>query len=309
MQRVEGTDLFYYVSRLEPDARVNYRFVRNFDEMIADPLNPRTTADRRGNKLSWFGMPGWQEPSHIQEPPQSKRGRFESLEIKSTKKPIALAKVDVYLPAGYDSLKDAYPVLYILDGKLAKENGAIHNSMENLNGTLLQPVILVFLTEIKTNDAERTTNIQQTKETSAYFAEEIVPFIDGKYRTLKDRQNRALAGTLEGAGDAFYIAFENPNLFGAIAAQSMWVMDVEKELKPLITSPQEKPMRIYMDWGSYDARSKSDGWDLRESNRNFLAFLKEKGYMPSGGETHEGYGWASWRNRNDRVLASLFPRM
>ena len=308
MQRVAGTDMFYFSTRLEPDARVNYRFVRNFEENIADPHNTRTTVDRRGNPMSWIAMPGWSEPSHFQEAPADRRGSFESHEIKSKTNPNGLAKVDVYLPAGYASSQSSFPVLYLLDAQ-ARTQGNIHNTLDNLSGSLLRPVILVFLTELKTSAEERNPGIEQVKQTSKYFVEEIVPFIDGKYRTVKDREGRALSGTLDAAGDAFYIAFENWQTFGGVAAQSSWPMDVDDVVKPMVSGPQEKPMRIYMDWGLYDARSVADGWDLRTANREFYSFLKEKGYLPAGGETHEGYGWASWRNRNDKVLASMFPNM
>lgn len=53
MQRVAGTDLFFYTARLEPDARIQYRFVRNFHENIVDAFNPQTSSDRR---FSSFAM-------------------------------------------------------------------------------------------------------------------------------------------------------------------------------------------------------------------------------------------------------------
>ena len=34
--------------------------------------------------------------------------------------------------------------------------------------------------------------------------------------------------------------------------------------------------------------------------------LKDKGYQVDGGEHHEGWGWASWRNYTDRVLINFF---
>ena len=38
---VEGTDLFYYTARLEPNARFNYRFTGNLEDSLRDSLNPR----------------------------------------------------------------------------------------------------------------------------------------------------------------------------------------------------------------------------------------------------------------------------
>ena len=40
MSRVPGTDLFWYEATLEPDARVSYHFVRDFEDRFPDPRNP-----------------------------------------------------------------------------------------------------------------------------------------------------------------------------------------------------------------------------------------------------------------------------
>jgi hypothetical protein len=46
---------------------------------------------------------------------------------------------------------------------------------------------------------------------------------------------------------------------------------------------------------------------MTETNRRFAAFLRERGYRPAGGEASDGAGWASWRNRTDRVFEAMFP--
>lgn len=43
------------------------------------------------------------------------------------------------------------------------------------------------------------------------------------------------------------------------------------------------------------------------TNARFAAFLRERGYLPAGGEVPEGSGWAGWRNRRDGVFGTLFP--
>ncbi|NOX57682.1 MAG: PQQ-binding-like beta-propeller repeat protein, partial [Planctomycetes bacterium] len=45
MNRLSDTDLFYYSMQLEPDARLNYLFIRDYDEII-DPRNDRKTVTR-----------------------------------------------------------------------------------------------------------------------------------------------------------------------------------------------------------------------------------------------------------------------
>lgn len=78
-------------------------------------------------------------------------------------------------------------------------------------------------------------------------------------------------------------------------------------LREAIKTAKEQPLQIYLDWGLYDLRTARENWDIPEANRRFIQYLRERGYKPAGGETHEFFGWASWRNRLDRVLVTLFP--
>jgi len=41
-----------------------------------------------------------------------------------------------------------------------------------------------------------------------------------------------------------------------------------------------------------------------------VRFLKHSGFLVKnlyGGEVNEGFGWANWRNRNDKILEAFFP--
>ena len=71
--------------------------------------------------------------------------------------------------------------------------------------------------------------------------------------------------------------------------------------------PDKQPLKFYLDWGKYDTKSPMEGWDVTEANRQLARFLNTSGYEFTGGEVHEGDGWPSWRNRNDRLLEALFP--
>jgi enterochelin esterase-like enzyme len=271
MKRLPGTDLFYYATTFEPDARINYRYVRNYEETIADPHNKRTTSDRRGNPMSWIGMPQWKEPDHLKEPPAQKKGKFESHEIKSERMPGVSVKCDVYLPAGYDGSKNSYPVIYALDGQYARTQGLIQNTLDNVIGSSVKPVIVVLVTELKLPEGTRATVLEQTEQRSKFIVSELVPMIEGRYRTIKDAQHRALAGTLDTGADAFYIATHNPELFSGIATQSMWVMDVENEVKEKMLAKKNN-LRIYMDWGSYDARSYAGDGTFGKQTKTSLLF-------------------------------------
>jgi hypothetical protein len=69
----------------------------------------------------------------------------------------------------------------------------------------------------------------------------------------------------------------------------------------------ERPLLLYLDWGTYHMRSPHEAWDRSEDMRALWAALREKGYRPAGGEAPEGYGWPIWARRTEQMLTALFP--
>ena len=107
---------------------------------------------------------------------------------------------------------------------------------------------------------------------------------------------------------AIATAFGKPGVFGAVGVQSVFLLDViENALKPLVRTASERPLRLYHDWGLYGHASTREARDLRAANRRFNDYLRSRGYQPEGGEAKDGDGWASWRNRTDRLFIALFP--
>ena len=79
-------------------------------------------------------------------------------------------------------------------------------------------------------------------------------------------------------------------------------------IEPVMKSATETPLRIYLDWSTYGLRSPLDGWSMVKMGRDLDAYFREHGYRPLGGEAHDGSGVASWQNRTDDLLESLFPK-
>ncbi len=75
----------------------------------------------------------------------------------------------------------------------------------------------------------------------------------------------------------------------------------------MLTSADERPMTIYMDWGTYDLRSPHEAWDMVVENRKAWDVLRDAGYRPSGGEVPEGPSWRTWRSHTAELLTALFP--
>jgi len=309
MRRVDGTDLFYYSAHLEPDARITYRYTVDLQKATPDPLNPRGIRSRFFGRASWFGMPQWQAPDHLNERQDGIHGRIDTVRFRSDA--IGVGRIlEVYLPAGYDrNGVDRYPVVYVHDGRHARRLGKLNVSLDNLIGKRVRPVIAVCLPSLIGGSGYAEYVGSRRDDYNRIFSEEIVPFVDRTYRTIPDRAHRANFGMIYGAFMAFYATFTHPDLFGNLAIQTMyWDQTAKAEHQGLIVPAENQPpLRIYIDWGKYDLRSPMEGNDLGKNSRSFARLLEDRGYSFAGGVVNDGAGWASWKNRTDRVFETLFP--
>ncbi len=320
MTRVPGTDLFYHSMELPPDTRANYLFIKDYEE-IRDPRNPRQTSSTIVGKdmemafsgeelpMSWFAMPGWTPPAHLEEAPEASRGTLESHEIESAAlaeqppgrpgapPPQTTIQLDVYLPHGYAESEARYPVVYVHGGEPARERGQLPNSLDNLIGKSVAPVIVAF--------------VDISAQGPAYdgaFVGDVVPFVDSTYRTVAAPEGRANAGVYFSAAAAMVSTLMHPDLFGKVAVQSVLLLtQIETMIYPLLEGSGESLPALYMDWGTYDMRNPHENWDITQGNRKLAQAMAEKGVELAGGEVHDGTGWSSWRNRTDRVFEALFP--
>lgn len=317
MRRVEGTDLFVYTARLEPDARINYRFIRDFEEIL-DPLNDRETVsdvygvdmeltfDGSVSPMSWLAMPDWRSPPHLEEPPPATpRGRLVERTFASDALG-ASRTVQVYLPPGYDDGDERYPVAYYHGGAAARSIGWIPASLDNLIASGQRPVIAVFMD--RAPFAGITYPIRSILDAYAkMWAHELVPLIDESFRTIAEPHGRAALGGGRDAYLAAYATLQEADVVSKIGLQSIHMNTArEQALDEVAKAYRGQPLDIYVDWGAYDAWNPQENWDHRPRNRNFAALMRELGHNVSGGEVHDGTGWSSWRNRTDIVYRTLF---
>jgi enterochelin esterase-like enzyme/outer membrane protein assembly factor BamB len=302
MTRLDGTDVFYYSTRLEPDAAVTYGFIPDYGDPVADPYNSRKGEGLFG-EVSWFAMPAWKAPTFLDDADDSSQGRLETVEWESQVREGQNRTAEVYLPAGYDADGDRrYPVLYVHNGQEALDQGSMKNALDQLIGSSVDAVIGVF---IHADEENPRGDLGDAESYAEMIVKELVPKIDGQFRTIVDSTARATIGAGRGGNAALYSAFAHSDVFGRVGAQSA-TMGAE-EMRELATGANEKPMVIYLEWGTYHLRSPHEAWDLGEENRKLWAQLREAGYRPAGGEVPEGYGWACWNGHTDDLLAALYP--
>ncbi len=321
LDRLPGTDLFHLAWTLEPDARVNYQFSVDFAEAEVDPRNPRVTATMDG-PASWFGMPGWSDPEFLAPPPENApRGRIETAKFPIPLPPGAgpaeggdgegeaapsERSIHVYLPAGYDASDAAYPVAYF-HGR-PEELDWLRNALDNLVGSAVRPLIAVLIDELPVGRRGEFFGPGTTMGYVTFVRETVVPYIDATYRTLDDRSGRASIGQGFGGLVAAAVAFHDAERFGKLGTQSMFMLTLHAPMvHPLVPEAEERPFDVYLDWGAYDLRSALENWDAAGANERLRAALEGKGHGVNTRVVPDGHSWASWRQRLDELLGTLFP--
>jgi enterochelin esterase-like enzyme/outer membrane protein assembly factor BamB len=309
MKRVPGTDLFYYSATLEPDARISYLFIRDYEEMV-DPLNPRETVTTVVGKamepslgvpvatpISWLAMPEWKPAPALEGAAGEFRGRLETHHFASEHLGAEQA-IEVYLPAGYDESDRPYPVAIIHGGAVARERGSLIETLDRLGDERIEPLLLVFVGSVAPLGAHEPY--------AAMVADELIPYLDQAFRTIASREGRAHVGADFAGFAALYCAFSRPGDASRVGTHSAVMLDFMRAgLEPLFVTDQ--PFDVYMDWGTYDFRNPDEAWDMVEMNRDLTELLRKQGFEPAGGESRTGPGWSVWRHRVADLLAALFP--
>ncbi|HOV24978.1 MAG TPA: alpha/beta hydrolase-fold protein [Pseudobacteroides sp.] len=141
--------------------------------------------------------------------------------------------ITVYLPGGYGS-GEKYPVLYTLHGASGGEwswfedlnAGSCADRLMSLNR--IKPMIIVSTKTL--NNLTMTDSDGQNRESDLferYVCEELVPYIDSHYDTIKSNKSRYIGGVSLGGFVALQIGLHNPQIFGKVGGHSpaSWLYD------------------------------------------------------------------------------------
>ena len=306
MARVGDTDLYYYTAELLPEARLSYAFLHD-GEMITDPLNPVIVPTMIYNRerehvfgdqqlpMSELHMPGWRLPDHLREPDPASRGTVETIAAPQFRGNDL--EMQVYLPQGYAESSDRYAVVYY-HGPSATELSLIPTTLDNLIADGMQPVIAIWA----------GARLGAGGAYSRYWAEEIVPLVDARYRTRANGEGRVSTGGGMGALAALQVAVDYPDMTSGLAILSIRALDRHWDpLLPRFGTAATHPRRVYVDWGVYGVRNPQEVWDNRVKTAQRAEQLRELGYEVAGGAVLDGVGWASWRNHADAMLKAILP--
>ena len=133
----------------------------------------------------------------------------------------------VYLPPSYNThigQNKRYPVLYLLHGSPGQAHdwfnaGRANQSADTLIALGKIPELIMVLPDGNGRPgatSEWANSYDQRQLIESYVVNDVVKYIDSKYRTMPDAANRAIGGLSMGGFGAMNIAVHHPDIFGSV---------------------------------------------------------------------------------------------
>ncbi|MCG3173157.1 MAG: Enterochelin esterase [Myxococcota bacterium] len=308
-ERIAGTTLWYLIIELPPGSRIEYKLnvVRDGKtQWMQDPLNPLLAHDPFGAN-SVVQCPGYEVPDWIHHDPQAMSGELLDFHLHSK----CLAdrrRLTVYLPPRFRKTR-RYPLLVVHDGGDYLNFARMKVVMDNLIHRLEVSSMIVAFTYPEHRLVEYPDNPFHAK----FIAEEVCPFIEGRFPINDSPAARGLMGASFGAVASLACAWRYPGKFGRLLLQSgsfaftdigtHWRGPTFEPVVRFVNAFRDNPGRpsdrIYLSCGMYES--------LIYENRSILPLLQATGMEVKYTEVRDGHNWENWRDRLREGLSWLFP--
>jgi enterochelin esterase family protein len=287
-----------------------YRYLFNVDGLLtADPRNT-AVSQSNGNVWSVLHVPGaaFMDTSDVPHGAVA-RVYYKSAALGKTR------RMHVYTPPGYEAGAKKYPVFYLLHGAGDSDDswpsvGRANFILDNLIAAKkAKPMIVVmpnghtgpFSFFIKTKGGKGGGLGSARFEDE--FQKDIVPYVEGQYRVLPGRGNRAIAGLSMGGGQTLTLAFTRPKEFAYVGVFSSAIFGKtadweEKHKAALHDAAGRKGLKLlWFATGSKDF--------LVARSRETVELLRGAGFNPVYRETGGGHTWINWQ----RYLKEFAPQL
>jgi len=225
-----------------PAGTYAFKFTRGDWNKVETTADGRDIGDRvvelKGDQSLEFTILGWKD-----DYPDKPKPYTASPQVKLLDTAFAIPQLDrkrrlwIYLPKGYLTSKKSYPVLYMHDGQnLFNEQTApygewgVDEAMDSLQRITGKEMIVVGIdhggdkrfSEYNPYDFRGIKG--EGKAYVDFLALTLKPYIDQKYRTLKDPANTFTAGSSMGGVISLYAVLKYPKVFGGagIFSPAFW---------------------------------------------------------------------------------------
>jgi S-formylglutathione hydrolase FrmB len=138
----------------------------------------------------------------------------------------------ISLPPGYDDDPERrYPSLYVIQGLTgqldmwANRSAFRPNPLELIDALFAAadappPAIVVWVDAWTSLGGSQFVDSPATGRYHTYLCEDVVPFVDARYRTLADATHRGISGKSSGGYGAMITPLLRPDLFGGLATHA-----------------------------------------------------------------------------------------
>jgi enterochelin esterase-like enzyme len=230
--------------------------------------------------------------------------------------------IEVYLPPTYYThlgQNKRYPVLYLLHGSPGQAHdwftgGKANQSADTLIALGKIPELIMVLPDGNGQPGatpEWANSYDQHQLIESYVVNDVVQYIDSKYRTIPDASHRAIGGQSMGGFGATNIAVHHPDIFGSVislggyyyAEGGIWgnnaaYMQQNSPATVLPTKKQAWKLQFFLGAGSQDQPYYTDTQQFAQEldGLHILYHLDiQKGY----------HSWTTWQKQMYRALVWL----
>ena len=224
----------------------------------------------------------------------------------------------VYTPPGYtENTKTRYPVLYLQHGSFEDETGWPSQGHANLimDNLIAEkkavPMIIVMDNGYAYKPQENTSSERPVSVFEEVLINEVIPMIDSEFRTISDREHRAIAGLSMGANQTMRILMNNLDKFayyGGFSGTSNYPsadkIDTSTFLNGKFNDGKAINKQLKVFWLGLGTKEPDP---FPGSVGAFRAMLNKQGikhvYYESPGTAHE---WLTWRRSLKEFSSLLF---
>lgn len=174
----------------------------------------------------------------------------------------------VYLPPGYDDDPDRrYPSVYVIQGYTGQvtmwRNRApfrqpfIETADQVFASGQAPPAVVVYVDAWTAYGGSQFVDSPGTGRYHSYLCDEVVPWVDARFRTLADPAHRAITGKSSGGFGAMITPMLRPDLFGALATHAgdaLYELCYVPEFGDCVRMLREYDGDIWRWWADFNSR-------------------------------------------------------
>jgi len=174
----------------------------------------------------------------------------------------------VYLPPGYDdSGEQRYPSIYVIQGYTGHiemwRNRTPYRQpfVETADAVFARgeapPAIVVYVDAWTAYGGSQFVDSPGTGRYHTYLCDDVVSFVDSRYRTLDSARHRGIMGKSSGGFGAFITPMLRPDLFGGLASHagdSLYELSYVKEFGDCVRYLRDYDGDIWNWWRDFNSR-------------------------------------------------------